>query len=436
MEPFFDIDPIILKYVREEELSPEEHTLLQTWVDSAAGRAELLDRLRNDPEYTQANLARMQQMPTARIWDDVSSRIEADNSVDRIWNKVESLVQQDGYWQKEADATGDAPVIPLQTPGIRWGRYAAAAAVLLALAGGAYFAVSRRPDPAVAVAPAVQPPAIDVQPGGNKALLTLADGHTINLDSSTNGVLASQGNMSVSKLADGQLAYNKTSEEKPAAPAFNVLSTPRAGQFTLTLPDGSRVWLNNASSLRYPVFFAGETRSVELTGEAYFEVAKDVTHPFKVLVHKAAGGPGSSEITVLGTSFNIMAYDDETAERATLVDGSIKFSNGTNSALLKPAEQSVFDASSGSIKTLRDVNVAEITAWKNGFFHFDHASLSSTMRQLARWYDVDVQYDGNIPEQQFMGKIQRNLPLSAVLKGLENEQVHFTVEGRKVIVKP
>jgi ferric-dicitrate binding protein FerR (iron transport regulator) len=138
---------------------------------------------------------------------------------------------------------------------------------------------------------------------------------------------------------------------------------------------------------------------------------------------------------VLGTSFNIMAYNDESAERTTLVDGSIRYIHAHNSTLLKPDEQSVLDAK-GNLKTLQHVNVAEITAWKNGYFHFDHASLETTMRQLARWYDISVDYQGSIPPQEFVGKIQRNMPLSAVLKGLEGDHVHFKLEGRQLTVMP
>ncbi|HLZ87761.1 MAG TPA: FecR domain-containing protein, partial [Puia sp.] len=244
----------------------------------------------------------------------------------------------------------------------------------------------------------------------------------------------------VAKTGDGQLAYNPSSanssspsNEKPQGLGFNILSTPRAGQFSLALPDGSKVWLNNASSLRYPVAFTGATREVELSGEAYFEVAKNATHPF--YVHTTGGPAGPATIEVLGTSFNIMAYGDEASERATLVDGSIRYAHGASSTLLKPEEQSVLDAH-GNLQTLRHVNIAEITAWKSGYFHFDHANLETTMRQLARWYDVSVEYAGPIPPQEFVGKIQRSMPLSAVLKGLEGEHVHFQLEGRKLVVKP
>ncbi len=415
MEQFQDIDRILIRYIRDEVLSADETVFLQQWLHAAEGRKEMIANIKNETAWMQNGLKTMQQTSHSRIWDKLSTRLE-----------------QEGHWSP-ADS---APVVALgQTASRRRWRYFVAATVLFAAAGATFWVLQQRSRSTTPANISAQPQlakAADAQPGSNRAVLTLANGRQINLDSTGNGVLASQGNMKVTKLADGQLAYNKIAEEKPAAPAFNVLSTPRAGQFSLTLPDGSRAWLNNASSLRYPVSFTGDSREVELTGEAYFEIAKDASHPFRVAVHR---GARASTIEVLGTAFNIMAYDDENAERTTLIEGSVRFVHEGSSALLKPEEQSVLDEQ-GSLKTLRHVNVPEITAWKNGYFHFDHASLETTMRQLARWYDIDVEYAGNVPPQEFMGKIQRNLPLSAVLKGLENERVHFELEGRKLVVKP
>jgi len=417
MDQPLEIDPIVTKYVRDEYLTPAEKAFLSNWLANGEGRQELLDRLRNDPAWTKENLIRIQNLPDRRIWAQVESRLQAE-----------------GFWPDQTETTAAIPDIPVtkSTANHLW-RYLIAASALTVTAGLTLWSLNRHqshPTPTIAVVPVSN----DVQPGGNKAILTLADGHTIDLDSSANGVLASQGNTFVAKL-DGQLAYNKAASEAPATPTYNLLTTPRAGQFTLILPDGSHVWLNNASSLRYPVWFTGNTREVELTGEAYFEVAKDAAHPFRVHIHNSLAGADGGTIEVLGTSFNIMAYSDETAERATLVDGSIRYSHGNNSALLKPAEQSVLDAR-GDLKTVHHVNVDEITAWKNGYFHFDHSSLESTMRQLARWYDITVEYQGTIPPQEFMGKIQRNMSLSTVLKGLEGENIHFKLVGKKVMVTP
>lgn len=409
MEKFTDIDRIILKHIREEELSVEETAILQQWIKAGEGREELIQHFRDEDEWFKDGLNEFQKTPQNRVWD-----------------KVTDLLQEEGHWSA-------TPVVPItSSPKRRW-RFAAAAIVILAAGGAAFWGYQHR-SPVSASIPqtAIAKSANDVLPGTNRAILTLSNGQQINLDDSKNGVVASQGNMNVTKLADGQLAYNKASEEKSSSAVYNVLSTPRAGQFSLTLPDGSKVWLNNATTIRYPVAFTGNSREVELNGEAYFEIAKDPSRPFRVALHK---GSRTSTIEVLGTSFNIMAYEDENAERTTLVEGSVRFVAEGTSTLLKPEEQSVLDQN-GGLKTLHNVNVGEVTAWKNGFFHFDHASLETTMRQLARWYDIDVEYTGTIKPQEYMGKIQRNLPLSAVLKGLARDDIHFELEGRKLLVKP
>lgn len=417
MDQPLDIDPIVTKYIREEHLTSGEEALLQQWIAQGHGRQELLDNLRNDPAWTKENLVRIQDLPD-----------------DRIWTILETRLRAEGFWRDNSEQLTAIPTIrAAKTIRAHWWRYVIAASVLTITTGVTLWTL-RQPKPETPIAKAATPLTNDVQPGGNKATLTLADGRTIDLDSTADGVLANQGNTFVAKQ-DGLLAYNKAASAAPTTATYNILATPRAGQFNLELPDGTKVWLNNASSLRYPVWFTGATREVDLTGEAYFEVAKDAAHPFRVHIHNSVTGADGGIIDVLGTSFNIMAYSDENAERATLVDGSIRYSHGHNSTLLKPDEQSVLDAQ-GDLKTLHHVNVDEITAWKNGYFHFDHSSLETTMRQLARWYDVTVEYRGTIPPQEFMGKIQRNMSLATVLKGLEGEDVHFKLEGKKVIVTP
>ena len=414
MEHLFEIDRILIKYVRNEILTPDETVFLQQWLHAADGREEMIDNIKNETDWMKEGLKKMQESSNSRTWEKLTSRLEAE-----------------GSWSSEALI---APVIPISnTVNRRRWRSLVAATVIFAAAGATFWGLQQRHN-SISNSNEQSKLAVvrDALPGTNRAVLTLSNGQRINLDSSHNGVLASEANMKVTKLADGQLAYNKIAEAKPSVPTYNTLSTPRAGQFSLTLPDGSRVWLNNASSLLYPVSFTGKSREVQLTGEAYFEIAKDVSHPFKVTVHKANQ---TSSIEVLGTSFNIMAYDDETVERTTLVDGSVRFIHKGANSVLKPEEQSVLEED-GAIKTLHHINVSEVTAWKNGYFHFDHASLETTMRQIARWYDVDVEYAGHVAPQEFMGKIQRNLPLFAVLKGLENEHIHFQLEGRKLLVKP
>jgi transmembrane sensor len=411
MQEPFQIDDVLLKYIREEQLTLEETAMLTAWEARDPARTPLLAQMKNEREWALQNLTKVQHIDK-----------------DGPWERVEALIRKDGHWL-DTDSLAMPPVISVRRSGPRpW--IVAAAAVVLTLGAASWWFMAHRPAPVVtpAASPAV---ASDIRPGGNKAVLTLADGRTINLDSSANGVLAAQQNTTVSKLAAGQLTYKGSSNEKPLPLAFNTLSTPKAGQFALTLADGTRVWLNNASTLRYPVAFTGADRSVDLYGEAYFEVARDLAHPFRVVVHGAAHR--TSTVEVLGTAFNVMAYGDEPDERATLLSGSIRVTDAGHSTLLRPDQQSVLD-DKGALHITPRVNVQEVIAWKNGYFHFDHSSLENTMRQLARWYDIDVRYEGHATPQAFMGRIQRDLPLSVVLRGLENDQVHFTLQGRTLVV--
>lgn len=309
----------------------------------------------------------------------------------------------------------------------KWWR-AAAAALVIGLATGAAFLLYDRQGkmPLVAEHPK---PLHHVVPGGNKAMLTLADGSQITLDSAGNGAIASQGNMQVIKLNNGQLAYNALNSAKDArVTTYNTLSTPRGGQFQIILPDGTKVWLNAASSLRYPTSFAGKDRKVQLTGEAYFEVAKMNGMPFSV-------GVKDMEVQVLGTHFNVMAYHDETSIRTTLLEGAVRISHHARLTDLHPGQQARLQAS-GEMRVLDDVDVEETVAWKNGYFQFNRESIAGVMRQISRWYDADIAYEGKLPEREFGGKIARNSSIDDVLKILELSNVHFRVEGKKIVVIP
>jgi len=228
------------------------------------------------------------------------------------------------------------------------------------------------------------------------------------------------------KLDSARLAYSVTGADKAAPVAYNILTTPKSGQYQLILPDGSHVWLNNVSSLRYPTSFNGPNRKVELTGEAYFEIAKVVGKPFIVNVN-------GEEVEVLGTSFNIKAYADEGVTQTTLLTGAVRVSAGKTAVRLQPDEQAQWKGS-GDIRVLRNVPSQDIISWKNGFFYFGRASLQEVLLQLARWYDVDVRYEGAVPDLQFGGKIDRSLPLNELLKFLDKNQVHFRLEGRTIVV--
>lgn len=309
---------------------------------------------------------------------------------------------------------------------LRWAGLLALVVVLVAGAG--YLRWQRAPAPVAARRPA--PPAAPAQlaPGRSQALLTLADGRTVLLDQAGRGLLARQGSSQVQKTAAGQLRYAAGVAAASQPLLYNTVATPRGGQYQLTLPDGSQVWLNAASSLRFPVAFAGAERRVELTGEAYFEVAKDARHPFKV----AARG---AEVTVLGTHFDVQAYPDEPALAATLLEGAVRLRQGAQQVLLRPGQQGR-PQPDGTVQ-VREVDVQHAVAWKNGYFIFTDEPIEGIMRQVARWYDVDVQYQGALTDKDFNGKISRYKDAAAVLRMLElTGAVHFTTQGRRITVQP
>ena len=258
----------------------------------------------------------------------------------------------------------------------------------------------------------------NIKPGSQKALLTLADGTTITLDSAANGIIAKQGGTQVLKLGNGMIRYVKDeTHNQPENISYNKMSTPRSGQYQLTLPDGSVIWLNAESSITYPTAFSGNERKVSITGEVYFEVIKDKSKPFKVTA-------GDQQIEVLGTHFNINAYQDEDHVKTSLLEGSVK----VNQQILKPGEA----FQNGKVSK---TNVDQDVAWKNGIFNFNNQSLAQVMRQLARWYNLEVVYPNGVPRKEYGGEMGRNLTLNQVLKGLENSGIYFEREGRKLLVK-
>lgn len=266
----------------------------------------------------------------------------------------------------------------------------------------------------------------DALPGGNKAILTLADGSSILLDEANNGLLTHQGNTDVTKH-DGKLDYT-TSGIYDGKVMYNTIATPNGGQYQVELPDGSKVWLNAASSIHFPTAFSGNERRVEMTGEAYFEVAKNKAKPFIV-------GVNGASIKVLGTHFNVMAYSDEATLNTTLLEGSVKFEKDNQHELLQPGQQLQL-TQLGNLKVVNGINLSEVVSWKNGFFEFDGVSFETIARQLSRWYNVDVLYKRKIDEL-FYAKIPMNTKLSVVLKALElTGKVHFKIEGTKILILP
>ncbi|GGB02485.1 FecR family protein [Puia dinghuensis] len=298
-----------------------------------------------------------------------------------------------------------------------------AAAVLLLLITGAWLLFTRKTTQPIASLS--QRYRNDVRPGRNAAVLTLAGGKTVVLDASAPKTIGSQGNVVI--LNDsGQLVY-QAKAGKESEIFYNTLTTQKGNQYHLTLPDGTKVWLNAVSSITYPTAFAGKERRVTISGEAYFEVMKNQQKPFIVQ-------EGDMNVEVLGTSFDVNGYGDEAALKTTLVDGKVRVEKGAAASMLEPGEQAVIANSNAGISIDHNPDIEAVLAWKNGSFAFKDASIAAIMQQVQRWYDVDVIYEANITKH-FVADIPRNVPLSQLLQLLEaTDQVHFRVEGKKVFV--
>lgn len=317
-------------------------------------------------------------------------------------------------------------VVPLKSKKVNfrmWMRVAAAAVVLFAITSYWFFDKKDSEKTKVIAVDRKQTP---ILPGGNHAVLTMSDGSIIVLDSMQNGTLQ-HGSTTVKKQG-GLLIYNAlASSQSNKKVLYNTLSTPRGGQYQVVLPDGSKVWLNAESSLYFPTAFTGNQREVTLTGEAYFEVAKNKEKPFSVKVD-------GMSINVLGTHFNVNAYSDENTIRTSLLEGSVKIIKDNKSKLLKPGYQAVLNKKQNIID-IADVDMSGVMAWKNGLFHFEGADITTIMREIGRWYNVEIVYSGKVPARSFEGKISRDAELSEVLRILELSKVKFSVVGRKIIVE-
>ena len=300
----------------------------------------------------------------------------------------------------------------------KWWSYAAAA-ILLFFVAGYFLLTTPKKQPPIAK----QPVKKDIPAGRQGAILTLSNGRQIVLDSAINGVLTRDAGVQVIRKG-GELSYGGKSDEM----LYNQVVTPRGRKWQLTLSDGTKVWLNAASSIRYPLSFVGKERSVEVSGESYFEVAPDKNRPFRINI------AGKGNIEVLGTRFDVNAYDDEDAVRTTLLEGRVKITRGKNSSLLSPGQQAVLGNETRDIKVLNDANIDEVMAWKNGRFIFSDMDLKSIMRQLTRWYDVDVVYEGKVPGIRVGGIIHNDVYLSTVMEFLGENGVHYTIEGKKITI--
>ena len=375
----------------EGNLSEEERTLLTEMLRSPAHQEELATLLESDWAFWGALDLDLPERYAA-VKKGVFAQLQAEEAV--------------------VPAAPVVKVIPL------YRRWWAVASMLLLFAAGGYFITTYTTDNIPDVAE-VGPPMI--APGKEGAVLTLADGAQVLLDTIASGTVAMQNGVTA-KVVDGALVY----EGKGNAVVFNTMSTPKGRQFQLTLPDGTKVWLNAASTIRYPTAFSGTERKVDITGEAYFEVTKGAI-PFVVNADNRA------EITVLGTHFNVNSYSNEESLATTLLEGSVRVSKGNKNKLIRPGEQALVTT---DVEVVSEVNTAQVVAWKEGLFDFDGASLEQVMRQLERWYDIEVVYKGKVPNITFWGGITKDLALADLLTGLKRSEVNFKIEGRQLIVLP
>jgi len=368
----------------------------------------LLDRAENDEQIRDI---------LAKTWEQqgINSQVFSDAKTEAM---LSGILEQG----KNAESL---PVIKSRKKMFVWQRVAAAAVVFCAIAGAYFLWTEGRQHQEAAISKIKgNPLTVAIVPGSNKAILTLSDGSAIALDSTRQGMLTSQGNARVINLNGTTLSYN-AANAKDLQTVYNTLSTPGGGQYQLLLSDGTKVWLNASSSIHFPSVFKGSERNVTITGEAYFEVAKNAAMPFTVTARDMT-------VQVLGTHFDVMAYNDENAINTTLLEGSVKISSGAVHKMLVPGQQSRVDKT-GQIE-IAAADVEEATAWKDGLFQFNGYSIETIMRQISRWYDVEVVYEGEIPTGHFSGMVNRSNNISQVLKIMEGGGVGFRIEGRKIVV--
>lgn len=377
-------------------LSEEEEHQLHAWLNASAANRMLFEELSDEETLSQAIAGYHPQNRFA-----LENRILEKISTERPVTKVKPL-----YRKLMVGA-------------------AVAAAVLLVLSVGTYFLFVNNETKQEIVNNGL--PADVEAPKSAKAVITLADGSKLYLDSVGNGTLATQGNSRLVKMNNGQISYEAVSGEVPLEIQYNTLENPRGSNvINMTLADGSKVWLNAGSSVTFPVAFGGNERKVSVSGEAYFEVAKNARQPFRVMIGN------ETQVEVLGTHFNINAYDDEPVIKTTLLEGSVKITRRNDSKILRPGQQAV----SGESITINDrVDIEQVMAWKNGIFNFEGVQLDEFMRQLARWYDLEISYTGAVPKRTFRGKLGRDLNLSEVMEVLTHFNIKYKREGKILIIE-
>lgn len=396
------------RYV-DGECSPEEAAALIRLFgvgNPEAGEAELRDLIRQHLALHEADQ-------------------EENESLQPLLDKTFGSIRQAVSMKQAVEEKSTTPV--RRTVWLR----VAAAVLIVCIAGGVFYLPGKKqPEPVAKRESKPNPVIAEIVPGGDKAVLTLGDGTVIVLDTAANGELGNDGAARIVKLDDGQLQY-RTAGSATGEPVYNTMATPRGGQYKLLLPDGSRVWLNAASSIRYPTAFTGSERKVDITGEAYFEVAHNPQMPFVVASRNAS-------VKVLGTRFNVSDYSDEQTNKTTLLEGSVKLdaqnATGNRSVILRPGEQASINPYAASLHVTKNIDLDEVMAWRDGNFHFNEQDIPSIMRQISRWYDVDVAMQGNGVGETFSGIVSRKGNITQVLKILEAGGVKFRIEGRRLTV--
>ena len=395
--------------------------LLRLFVDGEISREEydqLFDYIRLNPDDEHLNTA------IDTVFSN-SKKFSTINSEDRE-SIFQNIIRNKHFDIDNQDETDIDPKCSYRL----WYQVGLAASIMILLTTGLFFYTNRSPVQQMAVK-IVEPKAAVIAPGDDKAILTLSDGSEIILEDAKNGILANQAGVSIQKTSDGELLYSFSNSAKTVSAEsnenviYNKIETPVGGKYQVNLPDGSKVWLNSSSSLRFPALFNGNTREVELSGEAYFDVSKNKNKPFKVITKDQI-------VEVLGTQFNINSYSDEGSIKTTLIEGSVKIIYKDKVVLLSPGQQ--FQPMESAAKVVK-ADTEEVVAWKDGYFVFKNEDIQSIMRKLSRWYNVEVSYSGNIPDVGFGGNISRSKDISEVLNVLQlTNAVHFKVEGRRITV--
>jgi ferric-dicitrate binding protein FerR (iron transport regulator) len=398
----------LLLLQQKGEISVPEQEELDAWTNASVPNRQFIERCL-DQQQVAASLEQMEKIDEEAAWQSMMAR----------------------------NAFEFTPVVPMRRR--KTWQWIAAAVTIGILATGAYLYLnqdSKKANPEVAVVDKGE----NIQPGSNKAILTLGDGRTITLDEAKDGMLAKESGAAVNKTGDA-LVYNPdkangTNTGSKVPVSYHTVKTPRGGSYAIILPDQSKVWLNAETSIRYPTIFTGPERRVDITGEAYFEVAKNPNQPFIVSINE-------TEVKVLGTHFNVRAYADEAAVKTTLLEGKVEVGNTATDkkVILKPTQQAQSPISSQSNKSLEImvqtvVDLESVIAWKNGYFDFKAAPLSEILKEIKRWYsDIDA-IELKLPaDEAFTAPVPRNVPLSTILKILEStDRVHFELKGKTLIV--